>query len=354
MDYVSQLAEHCFMVQPWVVVVAFFLDMLLGDPQKFPHPVRLIGFMIVRLEKVLRAFNLSGIFGGVLLVFGVIFGVSFFVMVVLLGAFAIHPYVGVMAQIIVVYFAIAMRDLDREVRAIYHALVQGEQGNIPLARERCARIVSRQTAQMDSPAIARSAIESTAENGVDGVLAPLFWVLLGGPLGVWIFKTISTLDSMVGYRTPQYEKFGKFSARLDDVLNWVPARLSLVLYPMGFALWFLWKQIYKGNHSKSSEFHANKAIFAKESLVASLRNGILIGLRDHALHASPNSGWSEAIMAGLLGVRLGGPAIYHGTLKNKPWFAGEFLDPQAELLLISLRIVWLAGLSLLFFVVLMA
>jgi adenosylcobinamide-phosphate synthase len=176
---------------------------------------------------------------------------------------------------------------------------------------------------MDEAALSRSAIESASENGVDGVISPLFWTVLLGPSGLWAFKAASTLDSMVGYRTPAYETFGKVSARVDDFLNWVPARLALLLYSL----------------SAFPKFPQMLRTFQ-------------IGWRDHHLHASPNSGWGEAAAAGFLAARLGGPAVYHGILKEKPWFGREFRDVDKTDILRTIRMVLTASIIFLLGIVL--
>lgn len=292
----------------WALPLGFLLDALLGDPAWMPHPVRFLGAWIRRVEKFLRHHEWDGIGGGFLLWLLVVGASALFVILILFAAYQVHPYVGHGAQVLLFFQGFALSDLDNEVRNIYLAL---RQGDLTHARERTARIVSRSTADMDESAMARSAIESAAENGVDGVLAPLFWAVLTGPLGLWIYKATSTLDSMVGYRTPAYEKLGKVSARMDDILNWIPARLSIFLYALSWP-----KRALQGMH---------------------------IAWRDQVLHASPNSGWSEAMMSGLLGKRLGGPAIYHGERKEKPWFGKEFPDAQTADIPKAMRTVRIAA-----------
>jgi len=278
----------------WALPLGFLLDALIGDPAWLPHPVRFLGGWVRRVENFLRHKGWDGIGGGLLLWLLVVGASALFVILILFAAYQVHPYVGHGAQVLLFFQGFALSDLDKEVRHIYLAL---RHGDLAYARERTARIVSRSTTDMDEGAMSRSAIESAAENGVDGVLAPLFWAVLTGPLGLWIYKATSTLDSMVGYRTPAYEKLGKVSARMDDLLNWIPARISIALYALSWP-----SRAFRGIH---------------------------IAWRDHALHASPNSGWSEAMMSGLLRKRLGGPAIYHGVRKEKTWFGKEFPDVLA-------------------------
>jgi len=300
-----------FPLWPWALPLAFLLDAMLGDPSWLPHPVRWIGSWASFLERLFRKARLTGKVAGGFFWLAVVGITALCVTLVCLGAALVHPYVLYTMQVYLLYQGIAMRDLDREARRIHQCLVRND---VEAARVATSRIVSRSTENMDEPALCRSAIESVAENGVDGVLSPLLWILVGGPLGLWIFKAASTLDSMVGYRTERYELFGKVSARMDDVLNWIPARLALLIYAL--------------------------AAIKPSKMLRTLR----VGYRDCKLHASPNSGWGEAAMSGFLGARLGGPAVYHGVRKDKPWFGGEFRDACAQDIVDSLRLVWRAAL----------
>src|SRR5262249_10988283 len=154
-------------------------------------------------------------------------------------------------------------------------------------RRRLARIVGRDTAELSPEQIYRACIETVAENTGDGVVAPLFYAALFGPVGMWVYKTINTLDSMVGYRNPRYERFGWAAARLDDLANWLPARLTYVLLSLAAGL-------------------------------GSAQRALQVGWRDGRKHPSPNAGWPEAAMAGALAVQLGGPSSYGGTVSEKP------------------------------------
>lgn len=283
------------MLEFWIgaLPLAFALDFLLGDPPWLPHPVRLIGSFITKCENMLRRLGYKDLGGGFLLVvFTLVFTISL-VTILLAIAYEIHIWVHRAISVWLLYQGLALGDLRKEVLSIKHALLLGD---LPLARMRTARIVSRSTANMNYTTLSSSTIESAAENGVDGVLSPLFWITIGGPVGLWIYKASSTLDSMVGYRSKTYEKFGKTAARLDDALNWIPARLSLPLYCL--------------------------------TTLPRFCHGMRTGWQDHKLHASPNSGWSEATMSGLLGIRLGGPAVYNDILIPKPWFGAHYHDAQ--------------------------
>lgn len=186
--------------------------------------------------------------------------------------------------------ALAQRSLYQHVAPVWHAL---EAGDLAMARRAVGRIVGRDTDPLDEAGVARAATESLAESFCDGVVAPLFWLMLGGLAGVWAYKAVNTADSLIGHREEPFAMFGWAAARFDDLLNLVPARLSgLLLCVAGGGGWrVLW--------------------------------------RDHARHASPNAGWPEAAMAGALGIRLAGPIRYDGVPHVKPWIGGEGRDASA-------------------------
>jgi adenosylcobinamide-phosphate synthase len=209
-----------------------------------------------------------------------------FTAVGVLAAGAPHPWLGDAVGVVLIYTTLAARDLTRHSRAVHSALTAGD---LDEARRRVGMIVGRDTGRLDEPEVARAAVESVAESVVDGVTAPLFFALLFGPLGAMLYRAINTLDSMFGHRDERYRDFGLAAARADDVANWLPARLT---FP---------------------------AIVVAAFLLG-LRPGaaLRVGLRDHARHPSPNSGWSEAAFAGALGVRLGGVNVYGGVPNERP------------------------------------
>ena len=277
---------------------AFALDALLGDPYRMPHVIRLIGTLITRAEGLIRRLLPTGPrgerIGGVLL--GVVVaGLSTASAVLVLRvATAVSPWLGWVVETFVSYQMIAARQLRIEAERVRAALV-GE--GLEQARTAVSMIVGRDTQCLDEAGVVRAAVETVAENTSDGVVAPLLCLGLGGaPLGV-LYKAVNTMDSMVGYRNERYAFFGTAAARLDDVLNWVPARLTGVLM----------------------------------CLVAPLvgldgRGAWRIFLRDRRKHASPNAAHPEAACAGALGVRLAGPASYFGVVHDKPTI-GDDLRP---------------------------
>jgi adenosylcobinamide-phosphate synthase len=275
------------------LISAYLLDLLLGDPQGFPHPVRLIGRLISGLERALRKVHSSPswlILAGVILA-GTVCGVTFLATHFLIRFLGdLSSVAGLAASIFLGYTTLATRDLHVETRKVLRAL---EAGDLPRARQELSLLVGRDTAHLDESEILRALVESIAENISDGVIAPLFYLGLGGPAWAMTYKAINTLDSMVGYKNERFRHLGWASARLDDVANFLPARVSGGIIVLSSLIL-----------GKGWEY--------------SLR----ILLRDHTRHQSPNSAWPEAAMAGALGVQLGGLNYYFGRPSPKP-FIGD-------------------------------
>jgi adenosylcobinamide-phosphate synthase len=295
------------------LLLGFLLDQLLGDPPGWPHPVRWLGRLVALLEPPLRRL-LPERLGGVvlvLLVAGTAGGVAWKALAL---AGAVHPMARLLLASVLVYLGLAARSLARETAAV---LVPCEKDDWPEARRRLARIVGRDTHDLPPVELYRACVETVAENTVDGVVAPLFFAALLGPVGLWVFKAVSTLDSMVGYRTERYRDFGWASARADDLANLLPARLTYLLLALA-------------------------ALLTGRRAWAALG----LGLRDGRKHPSPNAGWPEAAMAGALGVQLGGPATYQGVPSEKPRL-GEpdqplTLDTVRQAIQLMLVTAWLA------------
>ena len=261
---------------PTVLLVAMALDALLGEPpwlwQRLPHPAVLMGRLVGWLDARLNS-GAGRRMRGVLAVL---------VLVLTGGALGLLlGLLGPLVEVLVVAILLAQKSLVGHVAAV----ARGLRMSLPEGRRAVARIVSRDTADMDESAVARSAIESAAENLGDGVIAPAFWFLIGGLPGILIYKLINTADSMVGYRTPRHEAFGWAAARLDDVLNWLPARLTAVLILLPASIPALWPAI----------------------------------ARDAGQHKSPNAGWPEAAMARAIDVALAGPRAYDGVMRPFAW-----------------------------------
>jgi len=208
---------------PAVIGLALLLDLALGDPRWLPHPVVLIGRLIAALETVLRRFIPSERVAGVLLLIVTIACSMIATWIILrCGAF-LHPLAGLLAAVIISATCLAARSLHRESALVAKALANND---IRTARSNLAHIVGRDTAELDEAQIWRALVETVAENSSDGIIAPLFWLTLGGPVAAMGFKAVSTLDSMVGYKNERYLALGWASARMDDLLNFIPARLT--------------------------------------------------------------------------------------------------------------------------------
>ncbi|CQD32829.1 adenosylcobinamide-phosphate synthase CbiB [Yersinia mollaretii] len=295
--------------------VAFLLDSWLGDPPHWPHPVRWIGNLITWLQRGIRAVchsERSLKWGGALLwllVVGVTWLVSWGFLALMTQ---IHPWLGWLAQVWMIYTLLAGRCLSDAARHVFEAL---QTGSLAQSREKLSWIVGRDTSQLEKPQITRAVVETVAENSVDGVIAPLFFLMLGGPPLAMAYKAVNTLDSMVGYKTPKYRAIGYVSARMDDLANWLPARLSWLLLSAAAGL-----------------------------IRADYRQALRIGWRDRYQHASPNCAWSEATVAGALGVRLGGPNHYFGERVEKPWIGDDRREIALEDIPRSINLMRIASL----------
>jgi adenosylcobinamide-phosphate synthase len=268
------------------ILLAFGLDLLIGDPSWLPHPVRAIGLMAQGCETLWRRLQPWPRLAGVLTVVSVLAGVGGAVVGLLSLAGWFHPWARDLMTIYLLYASFAARDLARHSRRVRDALVAGD---LNLARQQLAMIVGRETANLEAEAISRAAVESVAENIVDGVTAPLMWAAVAGPLGALLYKAVNTMDSMFGYKNERYLLFGWAPARLDDLANYLPARLTAVLVVLAAGLL---------GHSPLGSFR--------------------IWRRDRRCHSSPNSAQTEAAVAGALGIQLGGAAVYFGVKVDKP------------------------------------
>ncbi len=282
-----------------IPILALVVDTIFGDPRSDWHPVVLIGRVISFWEGLLYpkkgASHGSTFFRGMLTVLLVLatvgLVVGFLVWLSHLGGIVLYAAV----SIVVLYFTITPRALARDGLEIYHLL---KEGDIVTARKRLSWIVGRDTENLEEGDIARGTIETVAENTTDGIISPLFYFLLFGPIGAALYRAGNTMDSMLGYKNERYLYFGRFAARLDDVLNYIPARLTFLLF-----------------------------VAAAMLLQLDWRNAISIGLRDAKKHPSPNGGYAEATVAGAMHVRLGGYNYYEG----KPEFREYMGDPDTPL-----------------------
>ncbi len=285
------------------VFVGFVLDLLFGDPSVWWHPVCLIGNLISRTEKFLRvrtaAKDTSDMAGyerlcGVFLTISVVIISMFVPLVLLIFAYLLHPIVGFILESLCCWFLLAAKCLYTESMKVCAAL---EKDGLEAGRYAVSMIVGRNTENLTEEGVVKAAVETVAENTSDGVIAPLFYMLIGGaPLG-FFYKSINTLDSMTGYKNDKYINFGRFSAKSDDVVNFIPARISAFFM-----------------------------ILAAFLLRFNYKNAVKIFIRDRKKHASPNSANTESVMAGALEIQLAGNAVYFDKLYEKP-FIGDAIRP---------------------------
>lgn len=272
---------------PPVILLALLLDLIVGDPRWLPHPVVAIGHLIRKLDQVLRRHWLNQRLAGICLLLLVVVSSAGVTWIMLELLAALLPLAGWIAAVAVSSTCLAARSLHKESALVAAALSAGD---LPLARRYLSYIVGRDTDGLEEPEIWRAVVETVAENTSDGIIAPLFWLTVGGPVGAISFKAVSTLDSMVGYRNQRYLLMGWASARMDDLLNFIPARITALLL-----------------------------VIAAPLAGCSASGAARITLRDRLKHPSPNSGHPEAAAAGALGVRLGGAAGYGGISSWKEY-----------------------------------
>ncbi|CBK77808.1 adenosylcobinamide-phosphate synthase [[Clostridium] cf. saccharolyticum K10] len=310
--------------------VGFLLDLLFGDPHSMPHPVRTLGTLIGKSEQWFRRIFPGGksgeLAGGLFFALFILSACGAAGWILLLGAEALGGEAGkFFLACIMSYYLLAARSLKDESMKVYASLKEGKTEE---ARFNVSMIVGRDTKRLDQEGIARAAVETVAENTSDGVIAPMFYLFLGGPLAGWMYKAVNTMDSMVGYKNDKYLYFGRAAARLDDLANLIPARLSALLMILSA---FLLRMDAKGAWN--------------------------IWLRDRYNHKSPNSAQTEAACAGALGVRLAGDAWYFGKLCRKPFIGDgkrniEYEDiPRANRLMYTTAVLMmLAGLTAVFLI----
>ncbi len=279
-----------------IIPTAFALDLLAGDPRWLPHPVRWMGAAITRCEPFFRKrISSPQRAGRYFAVFLITFTWLFAAAAVWLVRTS-SPPAGWFLEMVLVYYSLSARSLLEAGMAVRAALANEGLG---AGRRMVAHIVGRDVSRLDKTGVSRAALESVAENMVDGVIAPLVFAALGGAPLALTYKMINTLDSMVGYRNERYLLFGRAAARIDDAANWLPARLAVGLTAVG-----AWLTGLKARRSWQ------------------------IGWQDGRLHASPNAGLAEAAFAGALGVRLGGPNVYNGRIVEKPWIGASLRDVE--------------------------
>ncbi len=299
-------------------ITAYLLDIVIGDPKWFPHPVRYIGRGINLLEKILLKVASAPIWkrGAGIITVVIVVSFTYLIAFFLVKAFySINSLLGEIVSILIAYTTISVNDLAKEAKGVFTAL---KEDNIIDARKRLSSIVGRDTKDLDENGVIRAAVESVAENTSDGIIAPLFYLVIGGPALALAYKAVNTLDSMIGYKNERYKDFGWASARLDDLANYIPARITGILIAIASAIIFY-------------------SLFT-------IHYSLKMMLRDGKNHSSPNSGVPEAAMAGSLGVQLGGPSYYFGELKVKPTIGEPKRQLMTEDIKSSVRIMYAASL----------
>lgn len=288
-----------------ICLLALFIDRIIGDPEQLPHPVRWIGKFISLLENKYN--KTSGRFWKgtfvslttILIVFAITFGIVW-------GSYQIHFAVGVLVEVLLIAVALAQKSLKNAAMVVYNAL---KQDDMEEARVKLGWIVGRDTYNLQEDEIVRGVVETVSENTSDGVTAPLFYALLFGAPGIWVYKTINTLDSMIGYKNEQFSEFGRFAARLDDLANFIPSRITGLFLLM---------------------FTRNEGGYP-------FKKRLLLWSKDAKKHPSPNSGYLEAATAYQLGIRLGGFNVYGGKQSFRAYM-GELKEPlQKKHILASIR-----------------
>lgn len=275
------------------LAAGFLLDLAIGDPRWLYHPVRLIGKLIDRLEKNIRKVfpktPAGELAGGIFLVIGVVLVTVGVTAGILHMAYGLHAAAGFALESFMCYQMLAVRSLKDESMLVYDALTSGKESSLADGRDAVSCIVGRDTQNLDETGVTKAAVETVAENFGDGVFAPMFYMALGGPVCMYLYKAINTMDSMLGYKNERFLYFGRAAAKLDDVVNFIPARMAGILLVIS-----AWIGPFDGKNAGR--------IFA----------------RDRRKHASPNSAHTEAAAAGALDIQLAGDAYYFGKLYEKP------------------------------------
>ena len=307
-------------------IAGFVLDLLIGDPHFIPHPVRLIGSLISFLDKRLncdakyniseKKLNLIKYKRGMLLVFAVIFATFTMSVIIIVAAYSINLYAGVIAEAVMTWQILATKCLRVESMRVYDAL---RTDGVDAGRRAVSMIVGRDTSVLDAAGVTRAAVETIAENTSDGVTAPLLYMMLGGaPLG-FLYKAVNTMDSMLGYKNEKYLYFGKIPAKMDDVFNFIPARVT--------AMFMVCASFLAGLDGK---------------------NAWRIYLRDRRKHASPNAAQTESVCAGALRIRLAGDAVYFGKVYKKEFIGDDLRPIDPEDIIKAGRLMYVTALLMMF------
>lgn len=296
--------EHILTYHMIAFVCGFVLDLVFGDPHALPHPIRLIGTLIAGLEKKLLKLQMRDekkeFYKGILLVALVLFSTGAVAALALVVAYWLHPAAGIVVESVMTYQILATKCLKDESMKVYQCL--NEQG-LEAGRVAVSMIVGRDTNVLDETGVVKAAVETVAENTSDGVIAPMLYTALGGPVLGFVYKAVNTMDSMVGYKNDKYLYFGRAAAKLDDVVNFIPARISAYLM---ITAAYIGGKAFDGKRA----YHIYK--------------------RDRRNHASPNSAQTESVCAGALGIQLAGDASYFGKVVKKPYIGDAHRAVERE------------------------
>jgi adenosylcobinamide-phosphate synthase len=299
----------------YILPAAFILDLILGDPLFLPHPVRWMGRAIETMEPRFRSLPVRETTAGLIFALSLIVGTWVLAFALVILARSIHPLLGILIETLIIYYSISVRCLVTSAMDVHRSLAHK---NLSEAKKKVSQIVGRDVEPLSAQGVAQAAVETVAENLVDGVISPLFFAAIGGAPLAATYKMVNTLDSMVGYKNEKYRQFGKVSARIDDIANFIPARLSVLVVALA-------SRIFAGKGSQA------------------LRTAVEEG----ANHSSPNAGFPEAAFAGALGVKLGGAHYYQGHLVPKPQIGIRFgtvkiehIKKACDLMILS-ALIWL-------------
>lgn len=285
--------------------LGFLLDLLFGDPYFLPHPIRFIGCLIAKVEKCFLGKNKSRnekrkLRQGICMVIIVLSSTMTAATLILFLTYSVNCYLGIAVEMIMTYQILAAKCLKDESMKVYQCL---KEKTLPEARKAVSMIVGRDTDCLDEAGVAKAAIETVAENTSDGVIAPMLYTALGGPILGLLYKAVNTMDSMIGYKNDTYLYFGRAAAKLDDVVNFLPARISAYLMII-------------------ASFIGGKCFSGKRAYY--------IYKRDNKNHASPNSAQTESVCAGALGIQLAGDASYFGKIVKKPYIGDSVRAVEYE------------------------
>lgn len=300
------------------VMLGFIIDLILGDPYSWPHPVVLMGKAIEKGETFIRKRIVNEKLGGTILVLGVVFIFTAVPFLVLNTLEFINPTIRLVVESIMCWQCIAAKGLKTESMKVYTAL---KQEGLSEGRKAVSMIVGRDTENLTEEGVIKATVETIAENTSDGVIAPVFYMVFGGGTLGYMYKTINTVDSMIGYKNDKYMEFGRFGAKLDDVANFIPARLSALLM-----------------------------LVAGMFLELDFRTGFKMFKRDRFNHASPNSAQTESVCAGVLGIQLAGDARYFGEVYKKKTIGDELRPINIEDIVITNRLMYSTAFVMIFII----